>query len=151
MGGSGQSLALRGFKGGLALRNFSGTDGVSLDFSSGRAVIDATVTAGEITIRGVVDIEDMSTGTASINDRTYVTEIWKEDLSSYAIDATAGEILHSLKGLSIADITLIKDILEADEEYTETSAIKKHKDTKAILVSKAVAGGTLTTPIVIDE
>lgn len=57
-------------------------------------------------------------------------------------------------GLSVEQaerLQKIEDILEADEEYTSTTAIKRHKDTKAILVSKNVTGGTIPEDIVIDE
>lgn len=50
-----------------------------------------------------------------------------------------------------ARLTKIEDILEADEEYTNTKAIKRHKDTKDVLVSKNVTGGADIDDIVISE
>ena len=68
MGGSGQSLALRNYNGGIKLINKSGTDSVSIDFNSGQIIIDNTVTAGTIVLRGVGTWtnEDTYTGGATV-------------------------------------------------------------------------------------
>lgn len=57
-------------------------------------------------------------------------------------------------GLGDPRIQRTVDLLEADEEYNQTHAIKRHKDTKAELVKKDRAGGvdpvppiTLTEPV----
>jgi hypothetical protein len=50
-----------------------------------------------------------------------------------------------------ATLTIVKDILEADEELAPTSATKRHKDTKAILVQKTVSGGNNTSTISLVE
>lgn len=44
----------------------------------------------------------------------------------------------------------ILDILEADEEYTASTAIKRHKDTKAVLVEKDATSGPMT-PVNLTE
>jgi len=67
MGGSGQSLGLRGYNGGMRLQNKTGTDSVSIDMNSGQIVLDSDVTNGNIVIRGVSTLTDNSTGSASIN------------------------------------------------------------------------------------
>lgn len=67
MGGSGQALALRGYNGGITISNRSGTDGVSIDMNSGQVLVDSTVTAGRITIRGITKVVDNSTGTAVVD------------------------------------------------------------------------------------
>lgn len=67
MGGSGQSLAIRGYSGGIKIANRTGTDGVSIDVLSGQIIIDSTVTAGELTVRGHAKLTDNSTGTATID------------------------------------------------------------------------------------
>lgn len=64
---SGTKLLIRGFKGGIKLINHSGTDATSIDMDSGQVVIDSTITAGIITIRGIAKLTDNSTGTAIIN------------------------------------------------------------------------------------
>ena len=52
MGGSGQSLAMRGYKGGMRISNRTGSDNVSIDMVSGHIVVDATCTGDPIIIRG---------------------------------------------------------------------------------------------------
>ena len=52
MGGSGQSLAMRNYNGGVTLTNKTGPEAVSIDLNSGQVVIDDTVTAGTIVLRG---------------------------------------------------------------------------------------------------
>lgn len=61
-GGSGQSLALRNYNGGIKLINKTGADPVSIDLNSGHVILDSTVTAGEIVIRGVGKLTDNSQG-----------------------------------------------------------------------------------------
>lgn len=76
MGGSGNDLLVRDYSGGLAVSNVTvaGSD-VSMDFDSGRLVIDSSVAAGTITVRGNTEITDNSTGTAVIEDDTLVPTV----------------------------------------------------------------------------
>lgn len=76
MGGSGQTLAMRNYHGGLKIINATGggSDN-SIDMGSGRIIFDSTVTAGIFYVRGVADIEDNSTGTATIIDLTINKEV----------------------------------------------------------------------------
>ena len=54
MGGSGQSMALRGYKGGIRLQNKTGNDTVSCDFDSGQVIVDDTcqTSTSPIILRG---------------------------------------------------------------------------------------------------
>ena len=54
MGGSGQSLALRGYKGGVELRNKTGNDACSIDMDSGQVIVDDTcqTSTSDIILRG---------------------------------------------------------------------------------------------------
>lgn len=70
MGGFGNSLALRNYSGVLGIRNYSGGGGLSLDMASGEVLLENTITAGEITVRGVADVQDQTTGTAAVLDLT---------------------------------------------------------------------------------
>ena len=67
MGGTGQELLIRNYNGGIKLTNRTGTDAASLDMNSGQVIIDSTVSAGTITIRGICKVTDNSTGTAVID------------------------------------------------------------------------------------
>ena len=70
MGGAGNSLALRNYAGGILLRNYTGGGAVTLDFSSGRIIIDASCTGGSIGVRGVCDVTDNSTVNCTVLDQT---------------------------------------------------------------------------------
>jgi len=75
-GGSGQSLAIRDYNGGIKLENKTGTDAVSIDMASGQLKFDATVTNGTIVCRGVGTItEDFSTGANIIDQMLNTTTI----------------------------------------------------------------------------
>ena len=68
MGGSGQVLALRNYNGGVKITNKTGTDVVSIDLNSGHVILDSTVTAGVIVVRGVGKLTDNSTGSVTVID-----------------------------------------------------------------------------------
>jgi len=70
MGGAGNSLALRNYAGGINILNYSGGGAVSIDMSSGRVLVDSTVTGGEIYVRGVGDVVDQSTAPTQVFDLT---------------------------------------------------------------------------------
>lgn len=73
MGGSGQSLVLRDFSGGVEISNHTGADDISIDMASGQVIIESTVTAGVITCRGLAKLLDRSTGTATIDHTGLLT------------------------------------------------------------------------------
>lgn len=66
-GGNGPPLIVRGFSGALRLTNKTGPSQCTIDLNSGRVIIDSTVTAGVIKVRGVGTVEDNSTGTAVVD------------------------------------------------------------------------------------
>lgn len=67
MGGSGQSLLMRNYTGGIKITNRTGTDPVSIDMHSGQIIVDSTVTAGTIILRGVGKLTDNSGPGATID------------------------------------------------------------------------------------
>jgi len=70
MGGTGNSLAIRDYHGGIKLTNCTGGGSTSIDMSSGRVLLDSTISSGDFYIRGVAFIEDSSTGTTVVYDQT---------------------------------------------------------------------------------
>tara|TARA_R110001606_G_scaffold118687_1_gene249333 strand:- start:1083 stop:2222 length:1140 start_codon:yes stop_codon:yes gene_type:complete len=60
MSSSDSSLALRNYSGGIKLMNYTGVGSITLDFASGRVVIDQSCTGGVIGIRGVCEVTDNS-------------------------------------------------------------------------------------------
>lgn len=75
MGGTGNSLLLRDWSGGLELINYGGGGDISLDYDSGRLLVDSTVTAGDVYVRGICAIDDQSTGTATVHDQTLTVQV----------------------------------------------------------------------------
>lgn len=67
LGGSGQPLALQNFNGEIKLVNKSGTDEVMISLNTGAIQLDSTITNGLLSIRGVGEIEDNSTGNAVVD------------------------------------------------------------------------------------
>lgn len=97
MGGSGNSLALRNYAGGIALTNYTGGGAVSVDMASGRVVVDSTVTAGSLTIRGIADVTDNSTGSAVVTDAT-VNETLDQMVTGQGLLASAIDFIRKLLG-----------------------------------------------------
>ncbi len=64
------SLALRQYDGGLTIKNYNGGGAISMDYSSGRLIVDSSVTGGTIYVRGNCVVTDNSTGTAVVVDQT---------------------------------------------------------------------------------
>jgi hypothetical protein len=67
MGGGSSDLIMRNYTGGIKLKNSSsGLSDTSIDLSSGRVVLDSTISVGNFKIRGVGSVTDNSTGTAVV-------------------------------------------------------------------------------------
>ena len=76
-------LTVRDWQGGLCIKNVNDVTanaGVSIDMSSGRVIFESNVTAGTYTVRGIAQVTDESTGTATIIDHTLSKDV---ALSSY--------------------------------------------------------------------
>lgn len=89
MGGSGQSLALRAYTGGITITNLNGDNNVSLDIAAGQVNLDSSITNGSIVIRGSCKIIDNSNGLATVEmDAVQITETAYNGKAS--IDVLAG-------------------------------------------------------------
>lgn len=73
MGGSGQSLNLRNYNGGIKITNKTGADVVSVDLNSGKVILDDTVTNGMIICRGVGELLDK-------NGDTILSGMWNTNV-----------------------------------------------------------------------
>ena len=112
MNGTGE-LALRGYKGGILLKNYNGTGGHSVDLSSGQIVLDSTIISGTFIIRGVGKLVDTNgdhihSGTWNggvtivnelVNNEEIKKVVWEAALSDYPTQGTAGYILDKTKYL----------------------------------------------------
>lgn len=97
MGSSGQDLIMRNYNGAIGIKNLSGADNkVSIDLNSGLVVLDNTITAGEIVIRGVGQVINNATGTANvntdylINPSVITTMVWDTPTSEHQTPGTVG-------------------------------------------------------------
>ena len=62
MGGGGTDLIVSDYHGDLLLKNMSSSADVTIEMSSGQLILDSTITAGNITVRGVGKLVDNSVG-----------------------------------------------------------------------------------------
>lgn len=97
MGGTGQGLALRNYNGGIKIANKTGaSDKISIDLNSGHVILDSTVTAGEIVIRGVGHVTDNSVGatvdTTGLVDATTINLIRKILQNRTLTDPATGQM-----------------------------------------------------------
>lgn len=146
LGGSGNSLTVRNFAGGLNLQNFSGGGAVSIDMNSGRVEVEPTVTAGEITIRGVADVTDNSSGTAVVDDLTVNVAV---DEGFATVDQISA-ILSNIEGGYDAD-GILRLILAAvagkggDADADDTYRFRDIADTKDRIVAVTDGAGNRTS------
>ncbi len=97
--GSGRDLLMRNYSGGIEIINKTGADNVSIDLTSGQVILDSTVTAGTIVVRGTGDLTDNSTGTATvttsglINSSTIASSVWDALIADHAVAGSFGEFI----------------------------------------------------------
>ena len=111
-GGSGRSLGIWGYHGGLKLINKSGSESVSANLDSGRLILDSTVTNGNFIVRGNGTLEDNSSGTnvdsRGLLSRDKIAEsIWNEPMDNYQTTGTFGQWV-GRKLLSVAKFLGLK-------------------------------------------
>jgi len=71
MGGTGNSIVVRNYAGGLRVSNGDGPlDVHSFDFNSGELVLESTITDGTYHIHGICEVVNNSTGAATVVDET---------------------------------------------------------------------------------
>lgn len=92
MAGSGSSLAIRNYNGGIEIRNKTGPEAVSIDLNSGQIILANTVTNGTIVCRGVGKLTDNSPGTANVVNEliTARSSQFVEYLGAVVIDTING-------------------------------------------------------------
>jgi len=103
-------LVVRGYNGGLGIRNNTRqTLAASLDFTSGRLLVDNDITHGDITVRGSCEIEDNSAGSTTLTDKTLEAltagYVWDEILTgaSHNLPSSAGRRLRQAGALVAAE------------------------------------------------
>ena len=100
--GAGQGLIASQYCGELFLMNKTGPEPVNLDFTAGHLAINSDVTAGNIYVRGIGDVEDWSTGTTAvhlegmINRTTIADAIWDEELRLHTNAGSMADAIHRI-------------------------------------------------------
>lgn len=167
MGGSGQSLALRNYNGGIEITNKTGTDEVSVDLNSGQIIIDDSCTNGTILLRGTgkwTNRETYSGGANVVNelaDGLLIQQLdhttFNEVVSIDTVNGTSGTTFPT--GTSkqpvdnLADALLISgiqgiDTLEFSSDYTfvagENVSLKKLQSGPSSNVTFTFDSGSIT-------
>lgn len=144
MNGSGVGLGVRAYAGGLKLINKSGSESVSIDFISGQAIIDSTVTNGTIVIRGVAKITDNSIGATVdysnlVNPFTVADQIMDEPMSEHQIADTMADALDDTVILSgkNREITVTK-FNDLDSSLPEEADIDLWRDKNKSVKKKRI-------------
>lgn len=125
MGGSGQSLIVRDYHGGLKLINKTGPDAVSIDMSSGQLKFDNTINAGLITCRGIglITQNDATPGTIlnqMLNVETISIGVWDAVVADNQSTSSFGEALMIIGRLTGNKVTRSGDIITIYEDDEST-------------------------------
>lgn len=149
MGGSGQALAMRGYNGGITLRNKTGTDKVSIDLASGQVVLENTVSNGLVVCRGEGKLVDESgdhipsgtwNGVTIVNETSgykfYVIEqllamvpgdVWDEAQADHTDVGSMGEAISDLLSaggsLTPQQATWLESIFNSTDKKLLTKAL----------------------------
>lgn len=85
MGGSGQDLAMPHYTGIVTFKNLSGADNeIGISLMGGYVILDSTITNGFVTVSGVGDVVNNSTGQTIVNDTTLLN---REVISNSTVTA----------------------------------------------------------------
>jgi hypothetical protein len=133
MGGSGQSLAMRGYTGGIELRNKTGPESVSIDLSSGKVILEDTVVAGTIVVRGDGKLTD-------VNDVHIFSGVWNGGVT--IINETTS-VLHPHTLESIADAVWDEPLTGATHNVP-TSAGRRLRNSASQVITSGTALGSGT-------
>lgn len=90
-------LSIREYFGGLRVKNKTTSNTIAVDLATGRLIIDSTVTAGTIRVRGIGTVEDNSTGTAIVDTTSLVSNtsisqaVWDAPTANHTAIGSFGE------------------------------------------------------------
>lgn len=104
-GGSGNSLMVAGYHGGLAIQNKTGSEEISINVDSARVVLEATVTDGDIIVRGVGQLVDNSAGatvdsSGLVNPSEVSQAVLDEPVTAHLVAGSAGAYLNEARSES---------------------------------------------------
>ncbi|MBT8213371.1 MAG: hypothetical protein KJN71_09510 [Acidimicrobiia bacterium] len=107
MGGTGQDLLMRNYSGGIEIINCTdATAEASIDMNSGRVVFDPTISDGTFWVRGVSDVYDATTGSATVFDQTSSVRaaeaVWDSVVADHQSVGTFGKAIQQIKNAAHA-------------------------------------------------
>jgi hypothetical protein len=138
-GGDGPTIVVRNYSGRLTLSNKTGSADVIVDMVSGEITLDSTVSAGTITVRGIGDVIDNSTGTAIVDADLVASP-------TRTISALRAELIDTV---SIEDILqVVLAMARGDIEFVGGQYKVKAQDgtTTLFTFSEAAGGRTVSVP-----
>ena len=142
LGGSGTNLVIRDYQGGVTLTNHSGpVDDVSIDISSGRVVLDPSITSGNYSIRGIGEVEDNSTGTAVVHNDTLDSHVLNR------IDAELQTIEGGMNHSEVMRILLAAMAGKVSGAATNTVSFRDVADTKNRILATVDSNGNRTATV----
>ena len=127
MGGSGQGLGVRNYNGGLKIINKTGDEKVSIDLNSGQVVLDSTITAGEIVVRGIGKLTDNSESGTSVDfthlltPETFASAIWDDTETHHQVVGSFGHALARIKGLVQENYRVLSINYDANNNVTSST------------------------------
>lgn len=98
MGGSGQDLYVRGFRGELEVRNLTGANEAQIGLDGAELELDSTMTAGSVVVRGVGQVTDNTGMGTTVDDQTVGNEntaeaIWDALIANHNVTGSFGEFI----------------------------------------------------------
>jgi len=131
LGGSGQSLHLRDYHGGIRLSNLNNSsDKITVAMGSGIIYLESTLTAGTVEIYGVAEVVDNSNGATiineALNDNRIADSVWDEVLTgaTHNIPSSAGRRLRDIT----SNVVLSDEILSATENTVTLNSESSNDD-----------------------
>ena len=93
-----EALGFWNYNGGLSLKNITGATDISVNFNTGRLILDSTCTNGSIIVRGIGSLVDGSAGTTInkvglVDNASIAFYSWDEILANHPITGTTGKAL----------------------------------------------------------
>lgn len=122
MGGSGQDLIMRNYNGAIGVKNLTGNQEISIDLNSGLVVLDNTITAGTIVIRGIGQVINNTTGTASvdtnylINPDVITSKVWDTNTADHILPGTIGGDFNNLINTFPRAMGLMQENFQMDNQ-----------------------------------
>jgi hypothetical protein len=98
--GTGRSLELRGYSGGIRIVGLaSAGDNVSIDLLAGQVVLDASCTAGTVAIRGVGNLTELQgpgvvvSKNGLVNQSAFADAVWDEIMAGHTVPGSSAQLL----------------------------------------------------------